>query len=134
MLFLRIYENAITLLQPPNACDPDARLRVWNQDWISSAVAASCPKTAWKPLLLLLQWKFDALFGFSRNKAVSGDDSHARIPAEDRVIVARRANGFGFFEPSQRLTQKIVSLKPAIWRVLTQFHLCATFGHDSGII
>src|SRR4029453_11054116 len=95
--------------------------------------AACCPKTAWQAVFLL-QWKFDTLFGFSRNKAVPGDDSHARIPAQDRIIVTRRANGFGFFEPSNRLTQKVVSLKPAIWRVLTQFHLRAAFGHDSGII
>src|SRR5947207_5519124 len=99
----------------------------------SAAVAPCCARPPRTPVLLL-QWKFDTLFGFSRNKAVSGDDSRARIPAEDRVIVARRANGFGFFEPSHRLTQKIVSLKPAIWRVLTQFHLGAAFGHDSGII
>src|SRR4029077_5341114 len=91
------------------------------------------PRIDWKPVPLL-QWKFDALFGFSRNKAVSGDDSHACIPAQDRVIVARRANGFGFFEASHRLMQKIISLKPAIWRVLTQFDLRAAFGHDSGII
>src|SRR5213080_5434863 len=92
-----------------------------------------CSGPPWNPIVLF-QWKFDTLFGFSRNKAVAGDDSHARIPAQDRVIVARRTNGFGFFETSHRLAQKIVSLKPAIWRVLTQFHLRAAFGHDSGII
>src|SRR5437773_12245026 len=92
-----------------------------------------CSGPSWHPILLF-QWKFDTLFGLSRNKAVSGDDSHARIPAQDRVIIARRANGFGFFETSHRLAQKIVSLKPAIRRVLTQFRLRAAFGHNSGII
>src|SRR5438445_13556695 len=96
--------------------------------------ACMLPRTAfWNPVLLF-QWKFDTLFRFSRNKTVSRDDSHARIPAEDRVIVARRANGLGFFETSHRLAQKIVSLKPATSRVLTPFHLRPALGPAAGII
>jgi len=34
-LFLRIYENGYYVAPAPNACDRDARLRVWNQYWIS---------------------------------------------------------------------------------------------------
>src|SRR5437763_8191786 len=92
-----------------------------------------CSGPPWNPILLF-EWKFDRLFGFSRNKAVAGDDSHARIPAQDRVIVARRTKGFGFFETSHRLAQKIVGLKPAIRRGLTQIRLRAPFGADSRII
>src|SRR4030095_15465951 len=82
----------------------------------------------------LFQWWFDVLFGLARNQAISRDDSRAGIPPQYWVIIPRWPNRFGLFEPGHRLAQKIVSRKPAIRRVLTQFHLRPSLGHDSGII
>lgn len=101
-LFRRIYEIYYAAPASPNATMIIPVLESLEPGLDSSAAAACCPKTALEAVRLL-QWKFDTLFGFSRNKTVSGDDSHARIPAQDRVIMARRANGFGFFEASHRL-------------------------------
>jgi len=48
--------------------------------------------------------------------------------------VTGRAERFSFFEPIHCFAQKIVRLKPAARRVLSQFRLCPAFGDDSGII
>src|SRR5882724_7698064 len=109
-------------------------LRHIYEKFISRQTAQNAARRAIWQLILLFQRKLDTLFRFPRNKAVPRDDSRASIPPNYWVIISRRANRFGFFEPSHRLSQKIISLKPAIRCVLTQFHLRAAFRHDSGII
>src|SRR5437667_905172 len=90
------------------------------------------PRTAKR--LQLFEWKFDRFFFVTRNQFVSLDDSRARVPAEDRIVVTWWTKRFGSFKPAHCLTQKIIRLKPAARRVLSQFHLRATLRYDSGII
>src|SRR5438477_746808 len=83
---------------------------------------------------ILLERKFDSLFLFASYEFVSLNDAGAGVPPQNRIVVTRRAERFGFFEPVHCLAQKIVSLKTATRGVLPQFRFCAAFGDDSGII
>src|SRR5205823_2094481 len=83
--------------------------------------------------IILLERKFDSLFLFASYEFVSLNDAGAGVPPQNRIVVTRRAERFGFFEPVHCLAQKIVSLKTATRGVLPQFRFCAAFG-DGGSV
>src|SRR5437762_6981863 len=70
-----------------------------------------------KPLQLL-ERKFDSLFLFASYEFVSLNDAGAGVPPQNRIVVTKRAERFGFFEPVHCFAQKIVRLTPTARRVL----------------
>ena len=99
---------------------------------IANCASAAIREAAGQPVLL--ERKFDSFFFFTSYELVSLDDSSASVPPQNRIVVTRRTERFGLFEPVHCFAQKIVRLKPAARRVLSQFRLCPAFGDDSGII
>src|SRR5262245_25025873 len=84
--------------------------------------------------LPLLKRKFDSFFFCARDEFVPLNDAGAGVPPQNGIVVFGWTKRFSFFEPVHCFAQKIVSLKPAARRVLSQFRLCPAFSDDSGII
>src|SRR5712675_700581 len=70
---------------------------------------------------ILLERKFDSFFFFASYEFISLNDASTGVPPQNRIVMAGRAERFGFFEPFHCFAQKIVSLKPTARRVLSQF-------------
>src|SRR6266487_3385739 len=81
----------------------------------------------------LLEWKFDSLL-LARNEFVPFDDSRARVPTQQRIVVVRRTDCLCLFEPAHRLAKKIVSLKPAIRYALSQLGFGAALVENPCVI
>ena len=68
-------------------------------------------ETGKPPVLQLLQRKFDSFLRLAWNEVVSLNDAHARIPAQNSVVVTRRAKRFGLFKPTHRFSQEVIRLE-----------------------
>src|SRR6266849_11215565 len=75
----------------------------------------------------LLERKLDPLFFLTRNEFVPFDDSRARVPTQQRIVVARRADYLCLFDTAHRPAEKIVRLKPAVRYALSQLCFGAAF-------
>src|SRR5437763_7842377 len=100
----------------------------------STLTPSRSPLIGYSQSTKLLKRKFNSFFRLARHQIVSRDNPGTGVPAQKRVIVVGRTNGLGFFEPTHCFAKKIVSLKPAIGRVLSKFRFPATLRHDPGII
>src|SRR5437764_10761373 len=61
------------------------------------------------PYISLIEGQFDALF-FVADQLVPRNEPGAGIPAQQRIVIPSRPNGFGFFVPGHRFTETVISL------------------------
>src|SRR6266545_1227614 len=80
-----------------------------------------------------LQEGFDLIL-LPRREFVAHDGACAGVPAQERIVVSRRADGFGFLEKIHCIAQPIVRLRSAARRTPFENRLRLTFKDNPSVI
>src|SRR5207237_8299255 len=73
-------------------------------------------------------------FLWPRPELVARNDSRAGVPAQQRVVIARRADFLRLLEPRQRLAEQFKGVKAGAGSAVVQLSLGFAFANDSGVI
>src|SRR5262249_45136007 len=84
----------------------------------------------WEPSL---QERFNIIL-LTRREFVSHDGASAGIPAQERIVVSGRADGFGFLEQIHCVAKPVIRLKFTAWCASFEDRLRLTFKDNPGVI